>query len=255
MRPIMAMVAAIGVLGTTAGCGIFEGGEPSPAAASIPSNGGSPPAVEMTDGLEVRTLTPDGADRVRWERESDSGVRGTALDSTTGGSLRQVALRDDARAAVEQGTCATWQGPIEADVQPGLALRVRATEGGGTQAIAIMQNVWFSARYRYNVVLIDSEADEPIDRIGGGPIPAIGESAYDLDDLPWRMCARVQDRRLEVKVWSTSAEPTEPAWGDPEHGFAVDVPDDWVYEGRSGVYLGHQRAGLSSSYSDWSDEP
>lgn len=201
----------------------------------------------------MHTLTPDGGDEVRWSTTDSDGVRGVAASWTHGGSLREVATRTGATEGADQTSCATWWGPVVRDVQPGVALRVR-TRDGETTAITVTQNVWSAARYRFNVHLVDSAATKPLERIGGDWIRGVGGSAFYLDPLPWRMCARADGRTVTVKVWSTSTHPDEPSWDDPDFTFETEVPADWVYEGAPGLYLGHLLAGTESTYSDWTTE-
>ena len=195
----------------------------------------------------VRTISTDGTDDYHWSGSAD-GVVVAAPDTDEGINLRQVATPDVAPSR-DQSACATWNGPVEGKAQPGIALRVRQ-DGDRVRAITFTDNIWSAARHRWNVHLADSAAERPMDQQADETLVGFASSLADLPSVPWRLCARVRGTTFEAKVWAPADEP-EPDWDDPEHGYAVEVPDEWVFDGRPGIYAGHLSPGEETTFSDW----
>lgn len=205
--------------------------------------GGSGPPFD--DAYTVAAITPDGDDIYRTHLALGQ-VTVAAPATNDFGNLRMVAARDDVELSVDQESCITWLGPRHEAAQPGLALRVTAS-GGGTRAITVSNNVWLQDRSSFNVHLADSAGDDFADRmkgIGEIQLPSgLGDGAFTRTPLPWRMCARAAGTTIEVKAWSLTEHPDEPSWDDLGFAGSVEVPQDWVYEGRPGFYMAHLAPG------------
>ena len=172
----------------------------------------------------------------------------TAADTDQGINLRQVATAD-VEPSVDQSACATWHGPVDSMAQPGIALRAREDDGR-VRAITFTDNIWSAARHRWNVHLADSTAERAMDQQADETLVGFASSLADLPATPWRICARVRGTTFEGKVWAPADE-AEPGWDDPGHAYAVELPDDWVFEGRPGLYAGHLSAGEETTFTDW----
>lgn len=204
-----------------------------------PTTAPSPPIP-----LEARVLTPDGGDTyaVGWEGEA---IVVHAAPTNQGGNLRVLAVGGAEPPTTDQRACATWDGPLEDLVQPGLALRVRDRDGG-TQALTVTNNVFGASRWVWNV---HAWIPSRIWRLASIELPgALFQSAESIAPLPWHLCAEVRGSRLRFVVW-TGDDPAPP-WGDPSHGAAIDLPAGWDYAGRGGVYAGHLLAGGTTSFRD-----
>jgi hypothetical protein len=204
--------------------------------------------IFVGDELRPLTLTEDDGDAYRWTDEGDGVIEVVPADGNQGSNLRQV-LPDTNEVSQDQESCATWEGPIDEHAQPGVALRI-AEDDGRVRAITVSNNVWSAARYHWNVHLADSSAERPMTPGGRGVVPDFASDLADLSPLPWRMCARVDGNQLIAKIWSVEERDSEPDWDDPDNTFRLQVPSEWVYEGKPGVYLGHLSPDERSTFSD-----
>src|SRR6185436_14930041 len=74
------------------------------------------------------------------------------------------------------------------------------------------------------------------------------DDVYVARPLPWRLCARTRDGRIEFKVWRLVED--EPTWNDATHGGSVAIPADAPASGTVGWYVGHLRPGVSATFTD-----
>ncbi|WP_426573083.1 DUF4214 domain-containing protein [Aquihabitans sp. McL0605] len=206
------------------------------------------PTLVRSGRFTSGSLTPDGSDQYQIA-EVGAGFTVTAPSTNSGGNLRVAVIRDDAVMAVDEQSCVTWVGPNTGSVQPGLTLRTQAQKGR-TRAIMITNNIWYGARFGFDVHLADSAAFPQFVKIGGAELTSALGGIHDLSPLPWRICARVVGTTLDVKVWPMSTSKTEPSWGNPKYGFTMEIPADWVFAGRPGAYIGHLRAGDKEWFSE-----
>ena len=193
------------------------------------------------------TLTADGNDAyVITDRGSGFDV--AAPSSNQGGNLRRAVVKADAPSSVDQTSCVTWTGAAGQSIQPGLSLRTRITSER-TRAVTVTDNIVYGVRSAFNVHGFDSAASQPYVKYGSVSLPdSLGADPAHPAPLPWRMCARADGTRIDVKVWSTVTQPTEPAWGDTRFSGSVTVPQEWTAAGQPGVYVGHLEPGESTSY-------
>ncbi len=184
-------------------------------------------------------MTPEAADTYRLTLGPRT-ARADAPTTNVGGDLRMAWWPSRAPMSVDSEACTTWARRKGVVVQPGVVLRVRQ-DGGRTRAISVTNNVYYGARWAWNVHLWDAvgTARSPIRQVGSVHLPEVfGSHPEKLPPLPWRLCARVVGSTVQLKAWPT-ARGTEPAWGDDLYGGTVKVPSGWVFPGRSGWYLGH----------------
>lgn len=195
----------------------------------------------------VATISTDGTDDYDWSGSAEE-VAVSAPETDEGINLRQVGAAD-LDPSEDQEACATWHGPVVDVAQPGIALRIR-TDGDRTRAVTLTNNVWSAARHMWNVHLADSASNNRMDMQADEALAGFAPSLSMLPDLPWRLCARVRGTTFEAKVWAPPDDP-EPAWDDPDHAYAVELPSAWVYEGRPGLYVGHLSPGEATTFTDW----
>jgi hypothetical protein len=163
----------------------------------------------------------------------------------TGRNLRMVWTTSDTPVSRDQQACDTWgitDGPI---TQQGVALRIEDERGSVSRAICVMKNIWMGGTWIFNAIGFEHGAFVVLGTVD------LSESFHPngiVTRLPWRMCARVQDRNLSWKVWPTDLR--EPAWGDASFGATVTLPDHWVYAGRPGFYVGHLETGDDAEFTD-----
>lgn len=204
-----------------------------------------PPATTTPPApLVQRVLTPDGTDAYSLGREGEAVVV-RAAPTNQGGNLRIVAVAPGEPPTTDHQTCATWDGPLDHLVQPGLALRVRDRDGT-TQALTVTNNVFGASRWVWNV---HAWLHPRIWRLASVELPgALFQSAETVAPLPWHMCAEVRGSRLLFVVWT--GDGPAPAWDDAAHAASVELPAGWTYPGRGGVYAGHLLAGATTSFRD-----
>ncbi|MBK6855772.1 MAG: hypothetical protein IPG97_04225 [Microthrixaceae bacterium] len=274
-RALLVSLASLGVVASAAMAGWGPGATASPQVAEAArgraeadlsrtprargiSASGRTAEAAASPHLVTANLTADGADRYEYvlQQSSRSGRRGgqagTGLDlvvtapaSNQGVNLREVGWFDDESPAVDAQSCVTWSeftGPI---AQAGVALRVRSAPGG-PQAITVTNNIFFGARNGWNVHLWSGSRGEVIGQVVLSH--SFGPTVFQTPPLPWRLCARTVGRVVQFKAWSMVLQPDEPAWADPGFGASFVVPDEWVYAGRAGWYVGHLVGGDQSDY-------
>ncbi|CAN5780938.1 hypothetical protein BH23ACT2_BH23ACT2_17610 [soil metagenome] len=223
-------------------------------AGTLTASAAPTPATAADDpvpGLDTTVITADGADAYDIRRHG-SGLTVSAPATNQSANLRMVGVANDAPLAVNQRSCLTWEGPAHGPTQPGLALRVRG-DAQHSQAITITDNIWMANRNTLNVHLVNSAAPpgEEITFVGSVPLPlALGPAPVFSAPLPWRLCARVHDRTVEVVAYPRTAAFESPPWGDESYSGTVEVPEDWVYTGQPGWYAGHIPAGDETRYTE-----
>jgi hypothetical protein len=206
-------------------------------------------ALAVACGPEVKPLDPSlGAAILTGEAKdhygvtvADGVVTAAAPESNTGGNTRIAFWRKADPASADHQTCATWTAARgEGDLyQPGAALRVRSVDGR-TTAITITNNIFYLARWNFNVHVMDSAAEQPFHRIAYfdlGDAFRTGPGHFSVWPYPWRMCARVVGDTVSFIVWPLT-DP-EPAWDDPKYGGSVTLPAGWDQAGFPGWYIGH----------------
>lgn len=175
-----------------------------------------------------------------------------AAKSNVGGNTRLLWANLADPVANDLRVCATWER-FTGLAQPGLGLRVRR-DGNRTRAITVTDNIFWGARFGFNVHVWDTGQASwvpgrlPVVPVGGADLSATFGSAGSLIDLPWRVCARVKGRTLDIKVWPLAD--AEPEWGDVRYGRRFRLPMSAVYPGRAGWYAGHLRPGDDIVLSD-----
>jgi hypothetical protein len=161
--------------------------------------------------------------------------------STPKGSATRAVIWSPQSASVRDATtCATW-ARSEPWGQEGLALRVQV-DANRFRALVIAKNTVFGASWQFNVYSWDSARD-PYFQVHGSVnlTPVFTEGPGRPVPLPWRVCARTEGSLVRIKGWDTH-EP-QPGWRAPDHTGTVAVPNDLVYEGHAGWYVGHIEPG------------
>ncbi len=200
----------------------------------------------------VAVLTPDGTDRYAID-STDTGVHAEALPSNSGTNLRVAFWPRGVDAVVDGESCARWSGFTGAITQQGAALRV-VRNGSRVRAVTVTQNILYGARWNFNVHVWDTAADPPLRKVGDISLTQLFRETGIRGDV-W-VCARTLGDRAEVKVWRPWQ--AEPAWGDPHHGGAVDLPRAFRLRGQVGWYVGHLGPGEHADFSDlstWTYDP
>ncbi len=201
--------------------------------------------------LRTYLLTGEGFDHYLLKTDGTASEV-EAADSNRGGNTRLVWANLDDPVANDLRVCATWER-FTGLAQPGLALRVRR-DGNRTRAITVTDNIFWGARFGFNVHVWDTGSGLrlpgvlPVTAVGGADLSATFGQAGSLIDLPWRVCARVKGRTLDIKVWPLSGP--EPEWGDVRYGRRFRLSMAAVYPGRAGFYAGHLRPGDEVVLSD-----
>lgn len=191
------------------------------------------PTYDGTGPVRTTEITTEAGDRYLFTA-GPARMRVEAAPGNVGSNLRAAWWPEAAPPTVDAETCFTWTGSEGPLVQPGLVLRLRR-DGARQRVITVTNNVWFGARWHWNVHVW--ETGQPLQRVGSVPTPAIGGEADGVVPLPWRACARTVGAAVEIKVWPAAG--AEPAWGDPGHGGTVALPPGWVFPGHAGWYVGH----------------
>lgn len=234
-------VPALGIVAVVVMTACAPGVAPTPALVA---------RVEAADGLGAGILTPDGGDRYQLSLV-DGVVRAAAPETNAGGNTRVGFWQSSSAWTADQQSCATWVDSESDLQQQGAALRVR-TVGGRTTAITVTNNIYFYARWAFNVHVMDSTARERFRQIASFDLSEVfrpgGSTTYDVPPYPWRMCARVVGDTLSFIVWPLSHP--EPSWDDPRYGGSVRVPAGWEAAGTPGWYVGHLEPGASVGFSE-----
>ena len=203
------------------------------------------PEPEPPTGWSQVYLTRDGGDVARVRIEGAGTVAVEADGRNTGTNSRGLLYPDDADPGTDARSCATTTVPHRW-VQEGVALRIAPTghgETGALRAITVTRNVWGDTAEIYNVHLWDTTPAMTPSAMSISELVDSADLSAALDEAPSegrRLCARIEGRVLEFKVWL--ADDAEPDWGDPLHTHTTEVPESWVYPGRSGLYFGHLHA-------------
>ncbi|MCU1499665.1 MAG: hypothetical protein JWM47_3618 [Acidimicrobiales bacterium] len=187
-----------------------------------------------SDAPRLAVLTPDRSDRYAF-RATARGVQVTAPRTNSGQNLRVVFWRPGSPVGATSQTCATWSSQAADGVQQGAALRIRVSPGR-VRAITVTKNIWQHATWGFNFHTWDSDRPQPWQHFGGVEVENL-RSGRQVKPLPWRFCARIRDRSVEVKVWPTDR--AEPAWGDPAWGGSKVLPAGWEAPGVTGWFIGH----------------
>ena len=201
-----------------------------------------------TDPRPAQTalLTPDGTDRYTYA-SSSGHMQVVALDANTSGNLRSAFWPADSPLVADAQSCATWASQSSGSTQQGAALRI-ATANGSTRAITVTKNIVFGATWIFNVHTWDTAATPAFQPAGAISL----KSELWPDDveapLPWHVCVRTIGTTLDLKAWR--ADEPEPAWGEASHGGSVTLPENAVYPGATGWYIGHLGAGTQAEFSD-----
>jgi hypothetical protein len=199
--------------------------------------------------LTVRYVTREPATDAYGFAVDRAVITATAHSSTSGNS-RAILHREVDAVSQDHQVCATWSA-ADQEQQPGLSLRVRHDDGA-TQAVTVTKNIWYRGFAGFNVHLMDTRWPHRYEIIGGEELLGLrrpdGTNANHVKPYPWRACARTAGPTVELKVWPVAE--TEPAWGDPDHGYRVAVPAAWDTPGRPGLYVGHLGPGGRLDVSD-----
>lgn len=204
------------------------------------------PTFDSTAGGAIAgtVLTPDGKDTYVLRRTS-TGELITSAPTNTSSNLREV-LTPTGPAPTENGeSCATWTAQTGANTQLGAAFRVRTSASGRVQAVTITQNIWYGARWIFNVHVWDTTKSPPMALAGSVDL---GQNGNLVPKVPLRFCARLIDDQAWFKLWATS-EP-EPTWTDPSRSGTVPVPVSGRGAGASGWFVGHLPASNSARFDD-----
>jgi hypothetical protein len=196
----------------------------------------------------VAALTPDGGDRYTFH-STTHGMIVRAPTTNAGSNLRMVGYKRAWPASVDQEACVTWASGADQLAQPGIALRIVASDQR-VRSILVTNNILFGQRRIFNVHLGDTAASQPLVKVGSAPFDWASKV-----ELPWTLCARAVGRTITLKVWPAGDQPTAPAWDDPEHTASFTVPQAWATAGRPGFYAGHLAAGQELTYSAISGGP
>lgn len=196
----------------------------------------------------VGTVTRSGLDRYEFA-DQGSGLKVTAPTSNRGGNLRLASVKQGTPTSLNQESCVTWNGPVASLVQPGVVLRAKL-DANRTRAILVTNNILFGVRSTINVHVADTAKSSPYERIISFNMTGGLGHFQRLNPLPWRLCARAAGSTVTVKAWSITAHPAEPSWTDPTYTASVQVPANGVYAGKPGVFIGHLKAGRTTTLSD-----
>ncbi|WP_421118198.1 hypothetical protein ACE2AJ_12315 [Aquihabitans daechungensis] len=192
-----------------------------------------------TPNLAQRYVTRDGSDRYTLKL-GPGAVRvdapGTNVSTEYGSTTRSVIWPPSTRAVTDQQSCASWTDSRGANVQQGIALRVRI-DGSRFRTIVVAKNIVYGANWQMNVYTWDSARSPYFKTHGAVSL----RKPFELNDrprpLPWKVCARVEGRVVRVKGWRSNQ--SEPGWTNPDHTGSVTLPPEWVYAGKAGWYAGH----------------
>jgi hypothetical protein len=210
------------------------------------------PTIEFIDPtLTGAVLTAYNADTQRVE-VAGGRITVRAPAANTEGSIRIAFVPSAQVPSRDQESCATWEGGAgDGFRQEGIVLRMATDANGVTRAITVTKNVWDYNYALFNVHLWDTS--RPAEEADGR---ARLLANVDLSKtfgpkgsapFPWRMCAQAVGAKVAFTVWPLAGG--EPVPGNAAYGGTVDVPPEWVYEGRAGWYAGHLQPGATLVYS------
>lgn len=197
------------------------------------------------DAIAHALLTPDGDDSYAYRR-SGPDLRVTPLPTNTSSNLRNLFWPASAPSTTDGGSCSTWTSQSDGTyIQQGTALRVRTdADGDVARAITVTKNIAYGVIWVFNVALWDTSKSTPRTGIAQVNLKAVAAGK----PYPWHLCARAIGTTVTLKVW-VGDEP-EPEWGDLSHGGSTTVPQEWVYPGMAGWYIGHLPPGGFAAFSD-----
>lgn len=205
-----------------------------------------PPALEHPT-LDRSVLTSDGPSyRYRYD-----GDRLVVRASRGGGepNRREVVVDRRAPASRDQLSCATWTRQSGWRTQPGLAVRV-VDAGGRVRAVTLTKNIAFGVQTVMNVLTWDTaRRGDPWRVVRQYDVARVVVRDGRLLPLPWRVCLRVADRRVSLKIWP-HGRVDRPAWGDRRYTRHARLPRSFDIAGRPGWYVGHVPGGGSAVYRD-----
>jgi hypothetical protein len=211
------------------------------------------PAVEPLDpSLRAGILTPEHADH--YGLTLANGTVTAAAPTSNQGSNTRVAFWQAAdQRSVDHQSCSTWVDAHSDLQQQGAALRIRtAAATGRTKAITVTNNIFYQARWVFNVHVMDSAMNPRFRQIASFDLSQVfrpgGPSTFNVPPYPWRMCARVVGDTLSFIVWPLTH--AEPSWNDPRYGGSVVLPAGWGLEGTPGWYIGHLAPGDSVGFTE-----
>jgi hypothetical protein len=213
---------------------------------SFPTEGGAQP--EPPAGLHAVVLSPDGTDGYLLRGGADR-VTALAPSANASGNLRLLFWPGNARPEVDGTSCATWSAATSDVVQQGAALRIGTAPDGRVRALTVTKNVYVHSYWIFNVHVWGAAGG--MREIASYDLSSVFRFSDDLfvaRPLPWRLCARTRDGRLEFKVWRLAE--VEPEWGDRAHGASVALPADAPASGAVGWFIGHLRPGMSATFTD-----
>ncbi|WCO65755.1 hypothetical protein PO878_14720 [Iamia majanohamensis] len=196
------------------------------------------------DTFESGFVTRDVGDDIAVE-STDLALHTEALPTNTGTNSRMLIWPTGTRAVTDAESCATWTRRDGLYVQQGAALRVTRS-GNRVRAVTVTQNIVYGAGWVFNVHTWDTAQAKPSTQIGQINL----RSTFFADPTrppPWGFCARVIGDRVAMKIWDADDQ-QEPAWGDPRHGGAINLPTGWQMPGQAGWYIGHLAAGDSADF-------
>lgn len=218
-------------------------------ASKVAANKVAATKVTLAPAARLYPLTPEGSDRFLVRPVGPDTVV-QAAPTNRGGNTRVVWVSPTSQVGVDQQVCATWDS-WSGLAQPGLALRVRG-DGPRVRAVTVTGNIVWGARFGFNVhqwdTAIRSKSGMPVVYAGGADLSHTFGPANGLVALPWHICARVQGRMLDFKVWPSPR--AEPRWGDTRYGRRFQLAVSATYAGRAGWYAGHLRPGDKLVISD-----
>jgi hypothetical protein len=233
---IVAVVVSATALGTT------------PAGAIVPPEGLFQPVAPAYGTL---TLTRDWPDTFAM-RATDRKVIVTAPAHNAHQNGRGVFWPRSQGLSTNQQSCVTLVSRRGLFVQQGLALRIARLTNGAVRAITVTYHVYANPQnlplWVFNVHLWRSDREPAFQLLAtydlGGALMENGTAR----PFPWRLCARVQGRRLKFRAWVEAESP--PAWSDPTHGASLVLPGGNRYPGLAGWYVGHLAAGGRAIFRD-----
>lgn len=209
-----------------------------------------PAPLELRGGWKLHYISVDGKDTYIGSGGANN-LNVTTAASNKHGNSRFAALHDSTPTSVNHSSCVTWTGPSIGVVQPGVMLRA-STDSGHLRGIMVTNNIMFHVRNRVNVHMVDTRWETPYKQVGAVELDGLG-TIYEMTDLPWRFCAKVQGRNLTVKAWSVPDG--EPSWNDPKATGRFLLPASSVIAGRPGIYVGHLRPGDTARFTDFETAP
>ncbi len=185
-------------------------------------------------------VTPDLADVYAFSRHT-TAMQVIAPITNAESNLRMAWYNNTEKPTRDGLSCATWLDGTNALDQQGAALRIAHAANGQMQLITVTKNVIFGATWIFNAHLWSGGTGT---LLGGVDLSATFAPNHDptqAPPMPWDLCARVVNRRLDFIAWP--AAESRPAWGDPAHSGSWILPAAWVYPGVGGWYVGHLRPG------------